>query len=275
MGAFALLIVATGCGRPGAPEWGGLQPTVLEPAPIRDPAAATRSVSERLDPVPAPAGGETAWPLFAAVADPGGPTAPPPSLVAHVVVPEISVFGHPGGRYPVASFTRQGTFGEPRVFLVREARPRWLRVLLPIRPNGTEGWIKRQDVRISRHRFAVRVDLSERRLWVRRRATVILRTSVSVGRGESPTPTGLFFTSLPARATDPAGSYGPFAYGLSGYSEVYTEFAGGNGQIAIHGTNAPQLIGQAVSAGCVRVPNRIILRLAEILPLGTPVRIVR
>ena len=202
-------------------------------------------------------------------------SAPAPSLVAHVAAPEISVFRHPGGRDLMTSFTMRGIFREPRVFLIRERRGRWLRVLLPIRPNGTEGWIRSQDVEVTRHRFAVRVDLSERRLTLTRGARVVLRRSVAVGGSGSPTPPGLFFTTILATATDPSGPYGPVAYGLSGFSAVFTEFAGGNGQIAIHGTNAPHLIGQAVSAGCVRMRNEDVVRLAHVAPLGTPVRIVR
>jgi lipoprotein-anchoring transpeptidase ErfK/SrfK len=130
-------------------------------------------------------------------------------------------------------------------------------------------------VTLSRHRYAVRVDLSERRLTLSRGARVVLRRSVAVGGSGSPTPAGLFFTTILATATDRNGPYGPVAYGLSGFSEVFTEFAGGNGQIAIHGTNAPHLIGQAVSAGCVRMRNEDVVRLAHVAPLGTPVRIVR
>ena len=70
---------------------------------------------------------------------------------------------------------------------------------------------------------------------------------------------------------DATSAYGPFALGLSGYSEVLSEFGGGDGQIGIHGTDDPSTIGQAVSHGCIRVPNDVITRLNEVLPLGTPV----
>ena len=61
-----------------------------------------------------------------------------------------------------------------------------------------------------------------------------------------------------------------FAIGLSGHSNTLSEFNGGDGQIAIHGTDDEGTIGQDVSHGCVRVSNDIILKLAK-LPLGTPV----
>jgi lipoprotein-anchoring transpeptidase ErfK/SrfK len=46
----------------------------------------------------------------------------------------------------------------------------------------------------------------------------------------------------------------------------------GNGY-AIHGTNQPKSIGQAVSHGCVRVRNEDIDKLYEMVPVGTPVYI--
>jgi lipoprotein-anchoring transpeptidase ErfK/SrfK len=54
---------------------------------------------------------------------------------------------------------------------------------------------------------------------------------------------------------------------------VLSEFAGGDGQIGIHGTNVPASIGEAVSHGCVRVPNDVITTLATTVPVGTPVTI--
>ena len=52
---------------------------------------------------------------------------------------------------------------------------------------------------------------------------------------------------------------------------MLTEFAGGDGQVGIHGTDDPGSIGNPVSNGCVRVPNDVAVQLAELLPLGTPV----
>ena len=71
----------------------------------------------------------------------------------------------------------------------------------------------------------------------------------------------------------PPGAYGPFALGLSGFSETLSEFGGGNGQIAIHGWSDESVIGQAVSNGCIRMPNGVIERLAPLAPVGTPVTI--
>jgi lipoprotein-anchoring transpeptidase ErfK/SrfK len=70
-------------------------------------------------------------------------------------------------------------------------------------------------------------------------------------------------------ATSP---YGPWALGLNGFSRHRTDWAGG-GQLAIHGTNAPNLIGQRVSNGCIRLRNADIERLNRLVDVGTPVRV--
>ncbi len=66
---------------------------------------------------------------------------------------------------------------------------------------------------------------------------------------------------------------GAYAIGLSGYSDTLTSFAGGPPQVAIHGTNQPQLLGTAASHGCVRVANDAIVEIAGLVGLGTPVYI--
>jgi L,D-transpeptidase catalytic domain len=195
------------------------------------------------------------------------------SLVATAAVARVPVFRQPGGEEPFVRLDRRGVFGEPRVFLVQAEREGWLRALLPMEPNGSEGWIRTRDVTLSEHPYRIRVDLSARRLTVLDAGRTVLREPVAVGRAGTPTPAGLFFTTVLAEPDDPSGPYGRFAYGLSAYSEVYEQFAGGDGQVAIHGTNAPHLIGQAVSHGCIRMENSAVTRLARLVPLGTPVRI--
>jgi lipoprotein-anchoring transpeptidase ErfK/SrfK len=205
---------------------------------------------------------------------PPPPAAPEPgSLVAEAVVPSIRIFRHQGDDRPWTALRGPGPFEAPRVFLVQEERDDWLRVLLPMEPNGSEGWIRAREVRLSENPFSLEVDLEDRQLAAFRGDRVLLRAPVAVGTPATPTPTGLFFTTMLAKPDDPTGPYGPFAYGLSAYSEVLETFAGGDGQVAIHGTNNPSLIGDAVSHGCIRVQNSVIRRVARLIPLGTPVRI--
>jgi hypothetical protein len=162
-------------------------------------------------------------------------------------------------------------FGSARALMVTAADDEWLEVLLPIRPNGTHGWVRRADVEVRQVTLELRIDLTARTLTLLDGETEVLSTPVAVGSEEAPTPTGRFSVTDKLETGKDGGAYGPFALGLSGHSEVLTEFAGGDGQIGIHGTNDPDSIGQAVSHGCIRVPNDIITRLNDILPLGTPV----
>lgn len=165
------------------------------------------------------------------------------------------------------------TFGSPRALLVLDEADGWVRVQVPARPNGASGWIPVDAVDLVTSHLRVLVDLTARRLAVYEDDRVVLSTPVAIGAPEAPTPTGTFALVDLLQTTDGSGPYGPFALGLGGYSETFSEFAGGDGQIGIHGTDDPSSIGQAVSHGCVRVPNEVAARLAGLLPLGTPVTI--
>jgi lipoprotein-anchoring transpeptidase ErfK/SrfK len=146
-------------------------------------------------------------------------------------------------------------------------------VLLPVRPNGSTGWIEVADVTLFVVDRSVEVDLGDRSLRVVQEGEVLLETEVAIGGGSSPTPTGRFFVTDSVILTDPGGPWGPHAFGLSAFSDTITEFNGGDGIIGIHGTNQPSSIGQARSLGCVRVPNEVALELAGIISAGVPVEI--
>ena len=150
-----------------------------------------------------------------------------------------------------------------------------MRVASGRRPNASTGWIRQADVTLATTTYRVRVELRRHRLAVAHDGRVVMRARIGLGRAVSPTPTGRYFVTELLRPPDPRGFYGPYAFGLSAYSPVYTSFAGGDGQIGIHGTNAPGSIGHDASHGCIRVANAVVTRLARRLPLGTPVTIVR
>ncbi|HXE45954.1 MAG TPA: L,D-transpeptidase [Conexibacter sp.] len=182
----------------------------------------------------------------------------------------LAVYRRPGEARPA----RRLAIGPgSRVLLVRARRGAWLRVLLPVRPNGASGWIRTRRVELRTNPYRVGVALHAHRLVVWRAGRVVLRTPIGVGRAVTPTPRGLAFVTVLLRQPDPHGLYGPWAFGLSLYSPVLSSFGGGPGQVGIHGTNDPAGIGRDVSHGCIRLPNAAIERLARTLPLGTPVRI--
>jgi lipoprotein-anchoring transpeptidase ErfK/SrfK len=147
-------------------------------------------------------------------------------------------------------------------------------VLLPTRPNLSRGWISASAVRLAFNPYRLEVQLSRHVLTIWRSGKLVQRYPVGVGqRAVTPTPAGLYYITELLKQPDPGGEYGPYAFGISAHSNVLHEFAGGNGEIGIHGTNQPWLVGGDVSHGCIRVRNDVITRLANELPLGTPVRI--
>ncbi len=194
------------------------------------------------------------------------------NLVATVKGPSIDVYQAPDAAAPIA-----WTLPNPRpstseqVFLVIGGGGRWLNVMVPVRPNGSTGWIRAADVTLAGHDFSIVVELGAHRLTVYEGDSVWAEEPVGVGVENTPTPGGRFFT-VELFASQKA-AYGPYAYGLSGYSEVFYDFGGGDGQFGIHGTSDPSGIGSDVSNGCIRMTNEAITRLAEALPIGVPVEI--
>lgn len=230
----------------------------------------------------APAGGERlpatprrATPPVVAAAAPR--PAPGMSVVATVRGRgALAVYAQPRvARRPARTLASRAAAGTPLVLLVRARRRGWLRVLLPLRPNGSSGWIRASRAILRANPYRLTVALRAHRLIVHRGMRVLLQTPIGVGRAATPTPPGLAYVTQLLRQPDPHGIYGPWAFGLSVYSPVLTSFGGGPGEVGIHGTNDPAGIGRDVSHGCIRVRNAVIERLARILPLGTPVRIIR
>ncbi|HEX6311420.1 MAG TPA: L,D-transpeptidase [Acidimicrobiia bacterium] len=206
-------------------------------------------------------------------------TAPAPAApaAAHTVAratgAEVAVYADPDAPVPERHLPGTTEFGFRRSFLVLDEQGDALEVLLPIRPNGSTGWIRRADVELQPVDHEIDVDLEARTLTLRAGGDVVLETPAAIGAPDAATPTGRFFVTDLLDTGDPDHDYGPFAAGLSGYSNFISEFAGGDGQIGIHGTNDPASIGEAVSHGCVRVPNDVITTLATTVPIGTPVTI--
>jgi lipoprotein-anchoring transpeptidase ErfK/SrfK len=164
--------------------------------------------------------------------------------------------------------------GGPVGLLVLEARGEWLRVLLPNRPNGRSAWIKAQRVRLVRTKYRVEIDLSARRVTLRRAGRVARRFRAVVGASATPTPRGTFALYERARQPDPRGFLGPYALHLTAHSRVLDDYGGGPGRIAIHGRGGSSLrdpLGSAASHGCVRVDNAAIRFLARVLAPGVPV----
>jgi lipoprotein-anchoring transpeptidase ErfK/SrfK len=99
----------------------------------------------------------------------------------------------------------------------------------------------------------------------------VFEAPVGVGRTDAPTPRGEFYVRDKLTSFDNS-FYGPIAFGTSARSAVLTDWPNG-GYVGIHGTNEPQLIPGRISHGCIRMRNTDILRLARLMPVGTPLTI--
>jgi hypothetical protein len=188
----------------------------------------------------------------------------------------VRVYRSPGGR----AFGRFGALnvnGVPMVFAGLDAvlgagcKAAWYRVMVPMKPNGTVGYVRARVVNLRLLRSRVEIDVSRRLLTLYHRGRAVLRTRAAVGATATPTPLGGFYVNQRFRA-DPDGPYGWAAIGISAFSEVLTGWPQG-GPVAIHGTNRPSLLGLPISNGCIRVSNDAVRRLWRLAPTGTRVSI--
>jgi hypothetical protein len=175
--------------------------------------------------------------------------------------------------YPLFATTE---FGNPLALLVVEydETAAWAKVQVPIRPNNSTAWVETANFAEQRHNFRIEVSLSENQLTLFQGETVILEQATVTGSPDLPTPVGRTYIDekVPGESVDPG--FGDWILSLSAFSEVLgTAGGGGLPKLAIHGTNQPELMGQSVSSGSIRVPNEVISILAETAPIGTVVDI--
>ena len=146
---------------------------------------------------------------------------------------------------------------------------RWIRVSLPMRPNGRFGWVRAAALQLRPVKRRIVIDRSSRLLMVYQGRTRLLTARVAIGRSHTPTPLGRFYVQAGYRAKE--RWLGKYALETSAYSGL-SEWPGG-GVVGIHGTPWPQLLGRAVSHGCIRVSNATALRLKRLAQPGTPILI--
>lgn len=107
--------------------------------------------------------------------------------------------------------------------------------------------------------YTIQISIKKRRLSLYHTGKLLKIYPIGVGKMLTQTPTGEYV--IVNREFNPGGPFGVLWLSLSkqGYG--------------IHGTNNPSSIGKAVSHGCVRMYNRDVLQLAEMVPNGTRVMI--
>jgi hypothetical protein len=148
----------------------------------------------------------------------------------------------------------------------------WVRVRLAGLPNGRTGWVPRRALgAYGTVRTRLVVDRRGLTATLLRDGRPVLRAPVGIGTAAAPTPAGTFVVrNVLRRYRSPY--YGPVAFGTSARSATLTDWPGG-GYVGIHGTDRPGLIPGRVSHGCIRMRNRDIVRLARLMPPGTPLTI--
>ena len=192
------------------------------------------------------------------------------------VIHPVTAMRAPGRDVPLAPLAVHTPEGTTNLVLVlgstRGHAREWVHIRLPVLPNNTTGWVPRSA--LGGYQFVTThlvVDLHRLRAILYRAGHPIFTAPVGVGQPQWPTPRGEFYVR--DKLTDYASPfYGPVAFGTSARSAVLTDWPDG-GFVGIHGTSEPQLIPGRVSHGCIRLRNRDILRLAKLMPVGTPLTV--
>ncbi|MEX1102070.1 MAG: L,D-transpeptidase [Actinomycetota bacterium] len=242
-----------------------------------EPRAENRAPAERLEVAEAGSPARTVSPVVPIEGSNNGrERRPKPEPHLFVRVPrDLALTSRPGGGRIVGTVPDGSRFYDvPTMAWVQQVSEdgRFGRLAVPY-GNG-DGWMRLDGLRRGTTWVEAHVDLSDRRLTLEKRDKVVFRTRSAIGASVSPTPPGRYFVTdrIPF---DPGSSLGRFAFGISGIQPNLPPGWSGGDQLAIHGTNVPSSIGQAASAGCMRVSASALERLKPFLRLGTPVIVSR
>jgi hypothetical protein len=209
----------------------------------------------------------------------GGPLAAPfPSdprttscySTAYVRKP-VQLYASPGGHRDL-KLPATTEWGSPRVLSVVRRRGNWLGVLAPELKNGQMGWMDIAGAsRLDCVRWSLHVDLSRRRLYVRKDGHTQRQFTVAIGGPGHPTPQGRFAVTDKLRVTDKGSPYGCCVLALTGHQNKLPPDWPGGDRLAVHATTDESSIGKAVSLGCMRAKPANVRWLISTIPLGTPI----
>jgi hypothetical protein len=199
-------------------------------------------------------------------------------LTGSAAVDELQIYDRvPPGSKLLLTFAREGKKQISSTFLIigedeDTLGQTWYQIRLPVRPNGSTGWVRSADLTIATITYSIRIDLSDHRLDLYESGRLKASYPIGVGTGDTPTPPGEYYITIKMKPTSANSVYGVLAMGVSGFSEKLTDWPDG-GQLGIHGTNDPSSVGKDVSHGCIRLQNADILDLSQYVAYGTPVSI--
>ena len=146
----------------------------------------------------------------------------------------------------------------------------WVQVMLPSKPNGSTGWLRGSELREARSSYLVKIHLGSRSLELWQDNSLVGTWTVAVGAEGTPTPTGRTFVL--GQIIDDKQPFSPVILPLGSHSDTLDNYGGGKGTVALHGWTNPSVFGQAISHGCVRVPDDA-LDLLRTVPTGTSVMV--
>jgi L,D-transpeptidase-like protein len=187
----------------------------------------------------------------------------------------VTLYRRPGGK-AMLELPARTEWRSPRVLSVVRKRGDWLAVLAPELGNGEWGWMQASGAQsIDCVRWSLHVDLSRRRLFVRRDGRTMRRFAIAIGQRHHPTPKGRFAVTDKLRVTDQGSPYGCCVLALTGHqTRLPPDWPGGD-RLAVHATSDLGSIGRRASLGCMRVTPGQAGWLIRTVPLGSPVFIRR
>ena len=164
-----------------------------------------------------------------------------------------------------------GPFQGDRVLLVRIIEEEWIQVSMPIRPHGTNAWVKRNSVSIAEHKAKVIVDRYTGVLEGWENGELLFKEPFTGGSEEHPTPLGDFYIN--EIDVDNKDTSSEKLVGITAFSTTIDPTSEGDPAIAFLSNESNEGSGELTTRGCIRVSIKV-LNLLTALPLGTPVQIV-
>lgn len=179
----------------------------------------------------------------------------------------IPIYQHPGGKKIGKVGPKQ--MGDTWLPVIGKTAG-WDQVLLPSKPNGSTGWIQSSKVDTASTPYLISVHLKSFKMQLFQDGKEINNWKISPGAPGTPTPTGRTF--LLGSIVSPSAKYSPLILPLGTHSATLDSFGGGPGTVAIHTWPTEDVLGKALSQGCIRVSHKA-LKVLESIPLGTLVLI--
>ena len=194
-----------------------------------------------------------------------------PFYVATAINEIVEAFTKRNGSEARWFLSNPGPFQGDRVLLVRSIEEEWVQVSMPIRPHGTNAWVKRESVLITEHKAKVIVDKYTGLLEGWKNGELLFKESFASGSEEHPTPLGDFYINeISADGNDALNAQ---LVGITAFSTSIDPTSEGDPAIAFLANEVNEGSDELTTRGCIRVSNEV-LNLLSGLPLGTPVQIV-